>query len=198
MNSNYDTIINSYLENKVGLSNNFLDSNLSANLKTELLHHFTNNQFHTASIGSKQNEQQVKAIRSDKIFWLDRAHQNKTENLFLDKMDDFIAYLNSTCYTGIAHAEFHYALYEVGSFYGKHKDQFQNNKDRAFSMIHYLNPDWQAVDGGELCIHHAHHQQIIPPQNGTSVFFKSSELEHEVLVSHKMRLSITGWLKTGG
>jgi SM-20-related protein len=197
MNSNYDTIIDSYLQDQVGISNNFLGANLSAALHAELLQNFQNNEFHKAGIGSKQYEKHSKAIRSDKIYWLDRQHNNKVENLFLDKMDHFIAYLNSTCYTGITHCEFHYAMYEVGSFYGKHIDQFQTNADRAFSMIHYLNTDWQQKDGGELCIHHATHQQHISPTNGKSVFFKSSELEHEVLLSNKARLSITGWLKTG-
>jgi SM-20-related protein len=31
--------------------------------------------------------------------------------------------------------------------------------------------------------------------NGKGVFFKSGELEHEVLLANKMRMSITGWLK---
>jgi SM-20-related protein len=63
-------------------------------------------------------------------------------------------------------------------------------------MIMYLNEDWQASDGGELCIHHTDSLQHIAPENGKIVFFKSSELEHEVLLSHKPRMSITGWLKT--
>jgi SM-20-related protein len=31
--------------------------------------------------------------------------------------------------------------------------------------------------------------------SGKSVFFKSSELVHEVLTTNKPRMSITGWLK---
>ena len=38
--------------------------------------------------------------------------------------------------------------------------------------------------------------QTISPQNGKCVFFKSSELPHEVLMTNVPRLSITGWLKT--
>ena len=62
-------------------------------------------------------------------------------------------------------------------------------------MIMYLNTDWQENDGGELRIHHAAHLQNITPVNGKSVFFKSSELEHEVMLTNKPRMSITGWLK---
>ena len=42
------------------------------------------------------------------------------------------------------------------------------------------------------------HLTIVGPRYaGKSVFFKSNELEHEVLVTYLPRMSITGWLKTG-
>lgn len=63
-------------------------------------------------------------------------------------------------------------------------------------MIMYLNEDWIPSDGGELCVYHQNDTQIITPINGKCIFFKSNELEHEVLLSHKPRMSITGWLKT--
>ena len=62
-------------------------------------------------------------------------------------------------------------------------------------MIMYLNVDWQTVDGGELCIYHKDDTQVIAPMNGKCVFFKSDELEHEVLLINKPRMSITGWLR---
>ena len=136
-----------------------------------------------------------KLFRSDRIYWLDRSHNDPHENAFFDLMDGFVSHLNSTCYTGITGYEFHYTLYEKGSFYKKHLDQFRTNTSRQYSMIMYLNADWQLADGGELCIHHADSLQNILPIDGKSVFFKSSELEHEVLVTNKSRMSITGWLK---
>jgi SM-20-related protein len=198
MQSNYDTLIDSYLSDKVGVTSYFLDKKLCKNLNSDLHEKYKNKEFHKAGIGAKTNEQQNNAFRSDEIYWLDRKHENANENLFLDKMDDFILYLNRTCFTGITHCEFHYALYDIGSAYGLHKDQFQNNSDRAFSMIHYLNPDWKENDGGELSIQHDDYTQLITPTNGKSVFFNSSELPHEVLKTNQQRCSITGWLKTGG
>ena len=65
----------------------------------------------------------------------------------------------------------------------------------AFSDV-YLNDEWKENDGGELCVHNEGNRQNISPLNGKSVFFKSNELEHEVLVTHKPRMSITGWLKS--
>jgi SM-20-related protein len=40
-----------------------------------------------------------------------------------------------------------------------------------------------------------YNNQKIAPEQGTTVFFKSNELQHEVLVTQQQRMSITGWLK---
>jgi len=150
----------------------------------------------SAGTGNKTLVTRDTLFRSDKIYWLDRIHQDPYENEFLDLIDQFILYLNSTCYTGITGYEFHYTLYETGSFYKKHTDQFKNDEGRKYSMIMYLNEGWIAADGGELCIHHSSgDQQNISPESGKTVFFKSNELEHEVLITSKPRMSITGWLK---
>ena len=191
----FDALIDSFVENKVGLAENFLSVALAAQLKGNLKNLYAGNQMLAAGIGNQTVTVRDKLIRSDKIYWLDPVHNDPHENSFFELMDSFVRYLNSTCYTGITGYEFHYALYETGSFYKKHLDQFQNNKSRAYSMIMYLNTDWVAADGGELCIYHADHTQTIAPINGQCVFFKSSELEHEVLLTHQPRLSITGWLK---
>lgn len=150
----------------------------------------------TAGTGNESAAAIDVKFRSDRIYWLDRQHNDIIENRFFDLMDAFVIHLNHTCFTGIQGYEFHYALYETGSFYKKHLDQFRNNQSRAYSMIMYLNADWKVEDGGELCIYHEHTKHLITPLMGKSVFFKSSELEHEVLETHKPRLSITGWLKT--
>ncbi len=179
----------------MGVSELFLNKLLSAQLKENLLELYSNEQLRSAGVGNKELLQHDKLVRSDKIYWLDRKHENIHENTFFDLMDVFVRFLNETCYTNITGYEFHYALYEKGSFYKKHLDQFRNNSSRAYSMIMYLNNNWQAEDGGELCIHHADSLQLITPLNGKCVFFKSSELEHEVLLTHQPRMSITGWLK---
>jgi SM-20-related protein len=192
----FEAIIGSFLENRVGQMDNFLDDNLANHLKENLLLLFSEKQMKIAGIGNNSKFQQDKLVRSDVIYWLDRKHNNASENSFFDLIDEFVQYLNRTCYSGITGYEFHYAYYEKGSFYKRHLDQFRDNQSRAYSMIIYLNPDWIAEDGGELCIYHKDTAQIIAPTNGKCVFFKSEELEHEVLLNHKPRMSITGWFKT--
>ncbi len=179
------------------MADHFLSDALAAHLKGNLNALFANQHLLSAGIGNKTLLVQDKLVRGDLIYWLDRAHNDPHENDFFDLMDRFIAYLNATCYTGITGYEFHYALYEKGTFYKRHLDQFRSDKGRSFSMIMYLNANWQEKDGGELRVYHSDHTQTIAPQHGKCVFFKSSELEHEVLLTHQPRLSITGWLKTG-
>ena len=192
----FNDLIDSFIADKVGLANNFLSVSLAGHLKENLIALYADQQMLAAGIGNNTGLIHDKLLRSDKIYWLDRGHNDVYENSFFDLMDRFVVFLNSTCYTGITGYEFHYALYEKGSFYKKHLDQFRNNTSRAYSMIMYLNTGWQEKDGGELCIHHSDHLQTISPLNGKCVFFKSSEMEHEVLITHQPRLSITGWLKS--
>lgn len=196
MQNTFDTIIDSFLENKIGIAENFLSESLSAHLKENLQTLYLDHRFKNAGTGQTKEVAYNNLFRGDKIYWLDRSNNNQYENLFFDLMDAFVKYLNDTCYTGITSYEFHYTLYEQGTFYKKHLDQFRNNDSRKYSMIMYLNSSWVQGDGGELCIYHANSLQQISPNSGKSVFFRSNELEHEVLTTNKQRMSITGWLKS--
>ena len=113
----------------------------------------------------------------------------------MEQVTHFMEHLNRTCYTGLNACEFHYALYEKGTFYSRHKDRFRNDDNRKFSMISYLNTDWLEADGGQLIIHNEGAMQQISPENQKAVFFQSDLLEHEVAMSFRPRMSITGWLK---
>lgn len=192
----FDNIITSFLNNNVGLTNDFLSESLASHLKENLLHLHSEKKLLLAGTGNGNQLNHDASIRSDKIYWLDRKHNDEYENSFFDVIDAFVSYLNSTCYVGITDYEFHYAIYEAGTFYKKHLDQFKNNTSRAYSMIMYLNVNWIEKDGGQLKIYHPSRVQTIAPENRKCVFFKSNALEHEVLLSHAPRLSITGWLKT--
>jgi SM-20-related protein len=191
----FNTLIDSYINDKVGIAEHFLNESLAGHLKENLTTLFTQNKMQHAGTGNNAIVDRNKLMRGDSIHWLDRAHNDVHENSFFDLMDEFIKYLNENCYTGISSYEFHYTLYAPGTFYKRHMDRFQNNDSRKFSMIMYLNTEWVIEDGGELCIHHESGLQNISPVNGKVVFFKSNELEHEVLMNHKNRMSITGWLK---
>ncbi|MBC7936469.1 MAG: 2OG-Fe(II) oxygenase [Rhizobacter sp.] len=192
----FNTLLDSFIENKVGIAEHFLNDALAKALKANLIALFGDNKLQAAGTGNNAKTGYDASFRGDHIYWLDRSHNNVHENSFFDLMDSFVKYLNETCYTGISSYEFHYTLYEKGTFYKKHMDRFQDNDSRKFSMIMYLNADWEEKDGGELCIHHEHSIQTISPLNGKIVFFRSDELAHEVLLANKARMSITGWLRS--
>ncbi|WP_396142183.1 2OG-Fe(II) oxygenase [Flavobacterium sp.] len=195
MEDSFEALIASYIATKVGVVENFIELSLSKHLISNLLMLHQNKLLVPAGIGNVQKLQQNQLVRNDIIYWLDRKNNNIYENEFLTQIEAFISYLNESCYAGITGYEFHYSLYEKGAFYRKHLDQFQDNSSRQFSLISYLNCEWEIADGGELCIYQENNIQKISPTNGKTIFFKSNELVHEVLTTQKQRLSITGWLK---
>ena len=191
----FETLIASYLEDNIGIATQFISDELARQLRQNLLNLDIQNSLVAAGTGNEDKFVRNEKVRSDLIYWLDKSHNNFYETEFLQHIEAFITYLNESCYAGITSYEFHYSLYEKGSFYLKHMDQFQDNSSRAFSMICYLNDNWKTEDGGELCIHQVGRNQHISPIQGNTVFFKSDELEHEVLITNKRRMSVTGWLK---
>jgi SM-20-related protein len=195
MNEQFDLLIDSYLNDQVGIAPAFLTEALSAGLQQNIMQLQKDELMTAAGIGNEEVKDKGQKMRSDKIYWLDKKHNNSFENEFLQQAEDFIARLNNTCYAGINASEFHYAVYEEGSFYKRHKDQFKNNDNRKFSLITYLNENWLPADGGQLQVYQNDAMQQIQPRSQTAVLFKSDETEHEVIKANRIRMSITGWLK---
>ncbi len=195
MNNQFDILIDSYLDSKVGITPEFITAALSAGLQQNIKILQEQGLMFAAGIGNEKVKKTDQQMRSDKIYWLDKANGNAFENEFLKRIEDFISHLNRNCYSGINAYEFHYAMYEEGSFYKRHKDQFKNDNHRKFSLITYLNDNWTEADGGQLAAYDNAAVQYILPQSQKAVFFKSDETEHEVLKATRSRMSITGWLK---
>jgi SM-20-related protein len=195
MDNQFDLLIDTYLENNIGIDSRFLSERLSNGLRQNIEQLQKDDRMQAAGIGNNLVKDAGQKMRSDKIFWMDKSHDNIFEQEFLQLAGDFIERLNSTCYTGINACEFHYAVYEEGSFYKRHKDQFANDSNRKYSLINYLNTNWLEEDGGQLLVYQNEEVQKILPHSQTAVFFKSDEMEHEVTKAHRSRMSITGWLK---
>jgi SM-20-related protein len=195
MDNQFALLIDSYLENKIGVDTCFLPERLSIGLRQNIVQLQQDEMMKEAGIGNEHIKDGNQKMRGDKIYWMDKNHDNIYENEFLQLAEDFIGHLNSTCYTGISGYEFHYAVYEEGSFYKRHKDQFRNDSNRKYSLISYLNENWEEEDGGQLLIYKDNGTQAVLPHSQTGVFFKSDEMEHEVTIANRSRMSITGWLK---
>lgn len=192
----FDELIDSYIEHKTGISGQLFSPALINSLREQamILHH--DSRMIQAGIGSNESKSYDLQIRRDKIYWIDKLTASPAEQEFFSIIDEYISYLNRVCYAGINDYEFHYAVYEPGSFYKRHLDQFRYNNARKFSLITYLNEDWTDDKGGALIIYNQDKTTAILPTGGTTVFFKSDELEHEVATSLDVRMSITGWLKS--
>ncbi len=191
----FDLLINSFLSDKVGIAPHFLTPALSAGLQQHVLQLQQDDMMTAAGIGNDEIKDGTQKMRTDKIYWLDKSHGNTFEKQFLQQAEDFIEHLNMACYAGINDYEFHYAVYEEGSFYKRHKDQFKTDSNRKYSLITYLNDNWLETDGGQLDVYREETVQHILPHAQTAVFFRSDETEHEVTPANRSRMSISGWLK---
>ena len=199
VNQQYEQIIDDLLEKQYSIVDDFFDPLEILKLRSSLLHKYEEDKFKKSAIGNRTNELIEKAIRGDFILWMNEAEAGETEKIFFHKINNLIEYLNRTCFMGILHKEFHYAVYPKGTFYKRHLDTFQNDSRRKLSIVSYLNDEnWLKANGGELVIYKEDgSEEVIYPLPGRVVIFESQILEHEVKeVKNSERLSITGWLKT--
>ncbi|WP_291100051.1 MULTISPECIES: 2OG-Fe(II) oxygenase [unclassified Empedobacter] len=204
LNPIYEKIIDDLSNQKYSISDFFFSTEETKQLREAIIRKENITDFHQAAVGSSVNEQIVKSIRGDKIRWIDEENKTETEEIFFSKINDFIDYLNLTCYMGIEESEFHYAIYPEGTFYQKHVDAFKNDDRRTLSIVLYLNDEeWKDEFGGQLTLYLADENKVekeldILPLAGRLAVFDSKTIPHEVKTVNRPRYSITGWLKTRG
>lgn len=166
-------------------------------------------QMHEAGTGQTQitiNKQ----LRGDSIYWLNEANSSVAQKIYLAQMELLRIALNQHLYLGLFALESHLALYQAGTGYGKHLDQFHKNNTRSsdqavrkISCILYLNQNWTEANGGYLRLYHNQASETtdapyldIAPLGGRLVLFLSDTFYHEVLLTNKARASLTGWFLT--
>jgi SM-20-related protein len=150
--------------------------------------------FHRASIGKDGDKHINLSQRGDFISWIDPINAMPYTSKYIVEISHIISILNRQFYLGIRDYECHYAHYPIGAFYKRHSDRHAKGSSRVVSSVFYLNADWQEGDGGELVIYDGEsNASLIKPQLGSLILFLS-EIEHEVLPTHRERKSITGWM----
>lgn len=200
-NPQYERIIEDLLAQQYSIVEDFFTAEDVSILRQSLVEKHEEDAFKKAAIGNRVNEIIVKSIRGDVILWMDELQANEAEMLFFNRINNLVNYLNKTCFLGILHKEFHYALYPEGTYYKRHLDTFQNDDRRKLSFVCYLNEEgWLPENGGELVLYLDENgketEKVIYPFPGRVVIFESQIIEHEVKPVNKERMSITGWLKT--
>ena len=131
----YERIIGDIAHQKYCVIDHFFDDTEVDILRTSLLEKYQEDAFKKAAIGNKFDEVIAKSIRGDVILWMDEARANPSESLFFNKINHLVNYLNKTCFMGILHKEFHYAIYPKGTFYKRHLDTFKNDDRRKLSFV---------------------------------------------------------------
>ena len=189
----FESIISQIIEQGYGVLDGFLSVEEIAELNASFLSHYQAQEFKQAGI-SKSHEV-VKNIRGDEILWLEKEKADETEAKFLERLEEFMNYVNYTCFLGLRSYEIHYASYPVGTFYKRHLDKFRNDSGRKLSFICYLNQNWQDDNGGELVLYLPDKEEVVLPLGGRLVVFESDRIEHEVLPANRERRSLTGWLR---
>ena len=114
---------------------NFFSTEEVLVLRQSLLEKYEEDTFKKAAIGNRLNETIVKSIRGDVILWMEEAKADDAESLFFKKINDLVSYLNSTCFLGILHKEFHYAIYPKNTYYKRHIDTFKNDGMMTYNKV---------------------------------------------------------------
>lgn len=157
--------------------------------------HREQHNFQKAGVGNAHHFTVDREVRGDYIKWIDPATALPAAQDFLNKIEALMMALNRLLFLSMKDFECHYALYPPGTFYEKHLDQFKSTNNRKISFAFYLNKNWQEKDGGCLRLYREEGNLDIAPLAGRLALFRSDTVEHEVLVTHADRYSITGWMR---
>lgn len=195
----FEALICGLIDNEYGCCNDFILPATVIGLNANIERLGELNSLMPSGVGNQSDYKKDGNVRGDKINWIVEQSSNPFEIIYLKKIENFILYLNKTCFTALTNFESHYSSYDMKSFYKRHIDQFKTEHGRKFSIVLYLNEDWTKEDGGLLSLYPKAGAQIdISPLGGRMVFFRSDEMEHEVNPSFtRTRNSIAGWLKNG-
>ena len=176
---------------------NFLDPADYLSLVEKAQRLYRLGQFRSAKIGLSFDSNFNETIRNDQICWLDEKANDAAMNAYFDKIAAIVTELNKELFLSLISFETHFAIYQPGSYYRKHIDQFTHNKERQISCVYYLNEQWQEEFAGHLKLYDQQNNLLstVLPQGNRFICFKS-DLPHEVCETKQTRYSIAGWMKT--
>jgi SM-20-related protein len=180
----------------------FLSPSETAQVAEDYRKIYASGRFTRAGTGNESGVRVVnEKFRTDETFWLNPLDLSAIQTCFWDRLEVLKNQINEQLFLGLWSFDGHYSHYPVNGHYQKHLDRFNSNDQRTLSMVFYLNKDWVSEDGGELRLHfpaRTPNTVDVAPLAGRLVCFLSSEVLHEVLITHKTRESFAGWWKRRG
>ncbi|MGR9046221.1 MAG: 2OG-Fe(II) oxygenase [Gammaproteobacteria bacterium] len=174
----------------------YFETDLIVALKHDLTVYQASDALSRAGIGRGDKFMIDDNVRGDKTHWLTR--ETEAQAKYLAIMENLRIAMNRRLFLGLFEFESHFALYEPGTFYQKHKDSFTGAANRILTTVTYLNTNWRNQDGGFLLIYHPEDGNVqarIKPEAGTLVIFLSEDIPHEVEPTQRLRSSIAGWFR---
>lgn len=151
----------------------------------------------TAGIGRGSDLVRDRAVRRDRIAWLQGITPPQAE--LFRFLDTIRCGLNQRLFLGLKRFETHYATYHPGDFYKRHLDSFRGRASRVVSLVLYLNEDWAPEDGGALRVYNRDNENevcgMLFPEAGRMALFLSEEIPHEVLPANRTRYSLACWFR---
>lgn len=186
-------------EHSYAVLDNFLSSEEVNSLLGRIRTLFQEGDLKEAGIGKAHQFHVNKDVRKDKIHWIDPKDEHVTIRQVSDRLRELMRWINRYCFLGLKDFEMHFTMYPKGAYYKRHLDQFKTNDHRRLTFLCYLNENWTQDDGGLLRLYVRDKEDRespfdIVPLAGRFVCFRSDLLEHEVLICHRERYSLTGWL----
>lgn len=190
------TQITTLAENGYVIVDNWLSPRFLNMARNEFEQLFNAGAFKKAQTTQKLN-QMSSPIRGDWTYWLDSNLPPQLSAIH-NELLGWTQKLNKQFYLGLSKLECHLAHYPPGPGYERHLDQPKGRGHRKITFVLYLNSDWNAQMGGELCLYSPNSDQQLEkilPLGGRLILFKSELFPHEVLPSQNTRRSLTGWFR---
>lgn len=171
-----------------------IDTALALDLLQDI-HRHESEHWQRAGIGRKHDQRTNELVRRDATRWL--TGETEPQRRYLAAAAKLQGELNRRLLLGLFDYECHYARYDVGAFYRKHRDAFRGRSNRVLSTVTYLNPEWSAGAGGELVLYDHSDRELarFHPTLGSMVLFLSEDFPHEVLAANRVRFSVAGWFR---
>eukprot|EP01068_Selenidium_serpulae_P013939 Selendium_serpulae@DN6029_c0_g1_i2.p2 len=151
-----------------------------------------------ARLGMGATGRSDEKVRGDSVTWLKLESQEPSTingRAIIEKIDLLRKRLNSIkgeeYFTKF---EAQLAVYGKGARYAPHFDSTDTSyPHRKLTCLVYLNPDWTANDGGQLCVHKPDGVLTLLPKADRFFIFPSRLVEHEVKPSLRDRTAIATW-----
>src|SRR5687768_14521153 len=117
MNSAFDTVADGLAEHGYAVVDQFLSqAEVDSILKLEEFQS-EGAAFKKAGIGNAKSLQIQEAVRGDYIQWLDKQNSPVAAQVYLNRLEEMVSFLNQALFLSLKDVEVHMTVYPTGSYY---------------------------------------------------------------------------------